>query len=134
MPTNMHSSSVPSNCGTSSQAEAGQCRTGSNRMLRYTSVSVGVSYPNCGSDTRLHMTLKISQEMGDHISPQSGSFNSPGDFDDSSHHCMQPTDMLTRMSWQAAGVCTDHQEPATCFPVEFPESCPKASSNIWSNN
>ena len=24
-------------------------------------------------------------------------------------------------------VCTDHQEPTTCFPIEIPESCPKAS-------
>ena len=38
-----------------------------------------------------------------------------------------------RTSWQA-GVCTDHQEPATCLPVEIPESCPEASPNSWSNN
>ena len=35
---------------------------------------------------------------------QSGSFNSPGDFEESSHHCTQPTDALFRTSWQA-GVC-----------------------------
>ena len=55
---------------------------------------------------------------------ESGSFNWPGEFEESSHHCTQPTDALFRTSWQA-GVCTDHQEPATCFPVEIPESCQK---------
>ena len=64
---------------------------------------------------------------------ESGSFNWPGEFDESSHHCTQPTDALFRTSWQA-GVCTDHQEPATCFTVEIPESCPEASPNSWSNN
>ena len=54
---------------------------------------------------------------------ESGSFNSPSEFEESSHHCTQPTDALFRTSWQV-GVCTDHQEPATCFPVEIPESCP----------
>ena len=63
---------------------------------------------------------------------KSGSFNSPGDFGESSHHCTQPTDALSRTSWQA-GVYTDHQEPATCFPVEIPESCPEASPNSWSS-
>ena len=51
---------------------------------------------------------------------ESGSFNSSGD-------------ALFRTSWQA-GVCTDHQEPATCFPVEIQESCPESSPNSWSNN
>ena len=60
-------------------------------------------------------------------------FNSPGDFEESSHHCTQPTDALSRTSWQA-GVCADHQEPATSFPVEIPESCPEPSPNSWSNN
>ena len=60
---------------------------------------------------------------------KSGSFNSPGDFGESSHHCTQPTDALSRTSWQA-GVYT---EPATCFPVEIPESCPEASPNSWSS-
>ena len=62
---------------------------------------------------------------------KSGSFNSPGDFGESSHHCTQPTDALSRTSWQA-GVYTDHQKPTTCFPVEIPESCPEASPNSWS--
>ena len=61
---------------------------------------------------------------------KSGSFNSPGE---SSHHCTQPTDALSRTSWQA-GVCTDHQEQAACFPVEIQESCPEASPSTWSNN
>ena len=64
---------------------------------------------------------------------KNGSFNSPGDFEESSHHCTQPTYALSRTSWQA-GVCTDHQEPATCFPVEIQESCPEASPNTRSNN
>ena len=64
---------------------------------------------------------------------ESGSFNSPGEFEESSHHRTQPTDALFRTSWQA-GVCIDHQEPATCFPFEIPESCPEASPNSWSNN
>ena len=54
--------------------------------------------------------------MGDYVSPSTetgGSFNSSGDFEESSHHCMQPADELSRTSWQA-GVCTDHQEPTTC--------------------
>ena len=57
---------------------------------------------------------------------QNGSFNSPGDFEESSHHCAQPTDAPSRTSWQA-GV-------STCLPVVFPESCPEASPNSWSNN
>ena len=32
---------------------------------------------------------------------ESGSFNSPGEFEESSHHCTQPTDALFRTSWQA---------------------------------
>ena len=60
---------------------------------------------------------------------QSGSFNSPGEFEESSHHCPQHTYALFWISWQA-GVCTDHQEPATCFPVEIPKSCPEASPTI----
>ena len=63
---------------------------------------------------------------------KSGSFNSPGDFGESSHRCTPPTDALSRMSWQV-GVYTYHQEPATCFPVEIPESCPEASPNSWSS-
>ena len=63
---------------------------------------------------------------------KSGSFNSPGDFGESSNHCTQPTDALSRTSWQT-GVHTDHQEPATCFPVEIPESCPEAFPNSWSS-
>ena len=43
------------------------------------------------------------------------------------------TDALSRISWQA-GACTDHQEPATCFPVEIQESWPEASPKSWSNN
>ena len=63
---------------------------------------------------------------------KSGSFNSPGDFRESSHHWTQPTDALSRTSWPT-GDYTDHQEPATCFPVEIPESCPEASHNSWSS-
>ena len=36
----------------------------SNGMLRYSSVSVGVPY------TGIHMTWRIGQEVGDHVSPQ----------------------------------------------------------------
>ena len=86
------------------------------------------------------MIVRIGQGVGNHVIStytyhhiQSGSLNSPGDFEESSHHCTQPTDALSRTSWQA-GVCTDHQEPATCFPVEIPESCPETSPNSWSNN
>ena len=57
-----------------------------------------------------------------------------GDFEESSHHYTQPTYYaLSQTSWQA-GVCTYHQEPATCFPVKIQESCPEASPNSWSNN
>ena len=96
---------------------------------------VGIPYPNCGSDTGIHRTWRIGQEVEEHVyrHRQSGSFNSPGDIEESWHNCTQPTDALSRTSWQA-GVCTDHQEPATCFPVEIPESCPEASTSSWSNN
>ena len=40
-------------------------------MSRYSSESVRVPYPNCGSDTRIHMTWMIGQEVGDHVSPYS---------------------------------------------------------------
>ena len=64
---------------------------------------------------------------------ESGSFNSPGEFEESSHHCTQPTDALFRTSW-LPGVGTDNQKPVTCFPVEIMERCPEASPNSWSNN
>ena len=43
---------------------------GSNGTLRYSSVSVRVPYPNCGSDTGIHITWNIGQEIGEHVSPQ----------------------------------------------------------------
>ena len=37
---------------------------------------------------------------------QSGSFNSPDNFEESSHHCTQPTDALSRTLWQAVSIPT----------------------------
>ena len=96
-----------------------------------------VPYPNCSSDTGIHMTWRIGQEVGDHVSPS--------------------TEWIVQFAWRLWGivqslhaacrcaisdvmasgcltVCTDHPEPATCFPVEISESCPEASLNSWSNN
>ena len=104
----------------------------SNGMLWYSYVSVRVPYPNCGPDTGWREGYAKKWETTYHHR-HSGSFNSPGEFEESSHHCSQPTYALFRTSWQA-GVCTDNQEPTTCFPVEIPKSCPEASPNSWSNN
>ena len=67
--------------------------------------------------TGIHMTWRIGQEVGDHISPQSGSFNSPGDWQ-------------IIASLHAAYRCAISDFMA----VEIPESCPEASPNSWSNN
>ena len=93
--------------------------------------------PNCGSPTGMgpgiHMTWRIGQEVGDQVSPDRVDRSICLATEESAHYCTQSTNALSLTSWQA-GVCTDHQEPTTCFPVEIPENCPEASPNSWSNN
>ena len=68
----------------------------------------------------IHMTWRIGQEVGDHVSP------------DRVDRSIRLATLRNRRI--VASVCTDHHKPATCFPVEIPESCPEASPNSWSNN
>ena len=94
--------------------------------------------PNWGSDTRIHI-LNVKDR------PRSGRPRITTDkwivqfawwlwgIVASLHTAYSLIHALSRTLWQA-GVRTDHQEPATCFPVEIPESYPEASPNSWSNN
>ena len=103
-------------------------------MLRYSLVPVRVPYPNCGYDTGTHMTWRIGQEVGDHVSPQTRVDRSIRLATLGNRRITARNLQMRYLGRHGRRVSIQiHQEPATCFPVEIPESCPEASTNSWSS-
>ena len=103
-------------------------------MLRNSSVSVRVPYPNCDSDTGIHMTWRIGQEVGDHVSPQ--------------------TEWIIQFAWRLWGIVASLHASYRCaisnvmaggclyrpsgtgymLPSWNPGKLGRSSTNSWSNN